>query len=92
MRALTLGMLLLVVACGTSSLEPAARQASSSSAAACQVDADCSLLADYCQTCSCLAAPAATAAPTCETPACATFVALCQGRSAVCASGACAVK
>jgi hypothetical protein len=57
----------------------------------CKTDADCSLVADYCGGCNCLALGSGESAPKCDGDEVACFVWPCQGLAAFCDEGQCAV-
>jgi hypothetical protein len=55
----------------------------------CSADADCRLFSDYCDGCACRALDRAAADPTCKGTMVQCLLDPCQGKSAVCAAGAC---
>ena len=57
----------------------------------CKTDADCTLVADYCGGCNCLALGPGESAPKCQGDEVACFVWPCQGLAASCDEGQCAV-
>jgi hypothetical protein len=57
----------------------------------CKTDADCTLVADYCGGCNCLALASGESAPICRGDEVACFVWPCQGLAAFCDQGQCAV-
>lgn len=55
----------------------------------CKTDADCKVVDDTCDTCSCLGALAKDEAPTCGTPKCTPAQSLCAASRAVCLNSLC---
>jgi hypothetical protein len=58
----------------------------------CRTNADCRLFSDYCTGCDCRALPNGAPDPTCSGPGVQCFVDPCDGKTAVCTRGACAVS
>ena len=85
MRAL---LFILLAACSTAESEPLAEGTNG----ACSADADCRTQSDYCKGCDCRALAKNQTLPKCDGPSgvrC--LVDPCQGKTAVCKDGKCAV-